>query len=419
MKLVYKMILVFGVVAALAGLECILNCSCNLVAYPVPEPLLLQDNTKPQAKLTLMIYMAADNDLESYALQNLKQMERADFSRMNVLVLLDRSEEYDETNDNWTDTRLFEVTHDSTNGSGITSIRLDCPPLGLSADTTTELDMGNYNNLKTFVEFAKSNYKAEQYALILWGHGTGWRAFAIDDKSNSYISVKELGLALKEQQLSVIGFDTCFGGAFEALYELKDCAQFIIGSPGLTPASGWDYKSLLQELSGGDFSPQETSAAMSHAILAEKTIIQTNELQPLLNNIEAFSKALARTITDEAARRSVLDILLNTKSYCYTQYPSDLFIDLFSMAQAFLNSTDEQLQAAALELSQATASKRIGIYFMPKTGEGTLAVTHPQAYIKNNSDQTQCAFIKQSNWWVPVKNGNSESLLDKLFYCSF
>ena len=36
-------------------------------------------------KLTLMVYMAADNDLESYALQNLKDMEHAGFSGMNIL----------------------------------------------------------------------------------------------------------------------------------------------------------------------------------------------------------------------------------------------------------------------------------------------------------------------------------------------
>ena len=126
MKMVYKMILVFSVIAALAGFECILNCSCNLVAYPVPQRTQMLDNTKIEEpkKLTLLVYMAADNDLERYALQNLKALEQADFYRINVLVLLDRAENYDETNENWTDTRLFEVMHDNTNGNSIVSKRL-------------------------------------------------------------------------------------------------------------------------------------------------------------------------------------------------------------------------------------------------------------------------------------------------------
>ena len=426
--MVYKMILVFGVVALLAGFECIINCSCNLEAYSVTKHSPMLDNTKleEQKELTLLVYMAADNDLESYAIRNLKAMERADFSRMNVLVLFDRSESYDETNDNWTDTRLFEITHDSSNGSSIVSKRINCPPLGLSENSETELDMGNYTVLKTFIEFAKNTYTANSYALILWGHGTGWRfsscssrAVAIDDKSHSYMCVQDLGLALKDESLCVIGFDTCFGSVFENLYELKDCTDFIVASPGLTPAAGWDYKSLLQELSATNFSAQEIAATMEHSTAQKNIITKASDLQDLMLAIEDFSKALAETIIDEQSRRTVLDLLINTKSYCYTQYPSDLFIDVFSMAQAFSGSTNYQLQSGAKLLAQKTSAIQTGLYLIPKTGEGVLSTAHSFDYIKNDANLTQCAFIKNSSWWVPTKNGNSGSLLDKLFYWNF
>ena len=176
MKTVYKEIFIFGLVALLSLFECLINCSCNLVAYPLPQRLLVKDNTKQAKKLTLLVYMAADNDLERHTIKNLKALEQADFDGINILVLLDRSEGYDETNDNWTDTRLFEVSHDSTNGASIVSKRIDCPPLGISKTTNVELDMGNYNVLRSFIDFAKANYSAEKYALIIWGHGTGWRS---------------------------------------------------------------------------------------------------------------------------------------------------------------------------------------------------------------------------------------------------
>ena len=102
-------------------------------------------------RITLMVYMAADNDLESYALMNLKEMEKAASNKVKTLVLLDRSEGFDETDGNWTDTRLLEVLPDSAG-----SLRLDCPALGLSSDFQTELDMSNYTVLKNFVEYAKS-----------------------------------------------------------------------------------------------------------------------------------------------------------------------------------------------------------------------------------------------------------------------
>ena len=55
-----------------------------------------QNEIEEEIKLSLMIYMAADNDLESYALQNLNLMETADYEGINVLVLIDRAEGYDE-----------------------------------------------------------------------------------------------------------------------------------------------------------------------------------------------------------------------------------------------------------------------------------------------------------------------------------
>ena len=148
----------------------------DLTPLPQPEPV--------PSKLTLMVYMAADNDLEAYALSNLKDMEKAVTQGVNVLVLLDRAEGYDETYGNWTDTRLFEVYHDegSGSGSGLKSKRIACPALGLSASENTELDMANPSVLKGFIEFCKGSYAAENYALVIWGHGSGWKAFAIDEE---------------------------------------------------------------------------------------------------------------------------------------------------------------------------------------------------------------------------------------------
>ena len=148
MKTKSKLLFEICLTGAFALIADITFCRCNLVAYPVPERTKIIDNTKieeevveiieepepepePEKELTLLVYMAADNDLESHALRNLKEMEHACFDNMNVLVLLDRCDAYDETNDNWTDTRLFEVLHDDTNGSTIVSKRLDCPPLGI------------------------------------------------------------------------------------------------------------------------------------------------------------------------------------------------------------------------------------------------------------------------------------------------
>ncbi len=404
-----------------------------------PDP--MQEMPEPP-KLTLVVYMAADNDLESYAIQNLKAMEHADFSKMNVLVLLDRSEGFDETNGDWTDTRLFELAHDDTDSNIIVSKRLSCPPLGITNKIETELDMGNPSVLWNLLNFARNNYESEKYALIIWGHGTGWRysagnlsgisssnlrAAAIDDRTGSYMSVHDMGRALRNQGLAVIGFDTCFGGVFENVYELKNHAEYTVASPGITPSGGWDYKTLLEDISDSYFSSKEIADAMAANSLVNITVFNNQKLYSLMNDIEEFSKALASTVKNSSSRNSVYSKLLTVKSYSYTQYPCDMYLDIYSMADVFKSNSDSSLSTAAKKLQKTvnsaaktsnSSNAEIGIHFIPKTSAGTTAVTHSIDYIKDVDNSDQCMFIKESQGWVPTKNGESESLLDKLFYAS-
>ena len=381
-------------------------------------------------KLTLMLYMAADNDLESYAIQNLKAMEHAKFEKVNVLVLLDRSDGYDETNDNWTDTRLFKVQHDKTDGNFIISKRLSCAPLGLSDQTETELDMANPSVLKSFIEFSKSEYPAEKYALIIWGHGTGWRgrAVAVDDRSQTYMSLSDLGNALQDHGLSVIGFDTCFGGVLENLYELKSCAEYTAACPGVTPGSGWDYDELLSSLDISDFSPLSITKLMAESSTAATSVFVNEKLAELFNSFEDFSNALSDTVTDSVSRSSTLNQLVSSKSYSYSQSPCDIYLDVSALADLYSSAGNSTLAASAQSLrntinqsviSKTSSTPGIGVHFIPKATSGALASVHSSDYIKDDSRTDQCSFIKESRWWVPTINGNSGSLLDKLFYTVF
>ncbi len=385
------------------------------------------------AKLTLIVYMAADNDLEQYAIENLKAMEKADFENINVLALIDRAEGYDETNGNWTDTRLFEVLHDDTDSGFLVSKRLDCPPLGLSARLRTELDMGNYNVLKNLIAFAKSQYEAEQYALIIWGHGTGWRysnpvsyrAVGIDEKTDTYMTVCDMGKALKNQDLAVIGFDTCFGGVFENLYELQYSSEYLVASPGVSPSSGWDYKNLLETISQRDVSASDIANLMAENSPVHTTVVNTSRIQNIMNALEDFSEQLSSTIINSTTRNSAFNALFNAKSYSYTQYPCDMYIDIFDMANIYAESEKPSLSEAAEKLKTAisraghTSNSRtveIGLHLIPLKSAHTANYYHSEDYLKDPANMTQGAFIKESQWWVPTKNNDSDSLLDKLFY---
>lgn len=442
---------------------------------PEANPPVIEDEKKP---LTLMVYMAADNDLESYALENLKMLEQGKSGSANVIVLLDRAEGYDQTNGDWTDTRLFEVCRDAGNGSLIVSRRLSSQELGLFYDNNTELDMANPYVLRKFVEFCKGKYEAEKYALIIWGHGTGWRysgdrgknaggsektdlpdislgevkAVAIDDKTGSYMTVAELGKALRGQGLNVIGFDTCFGGVFENVYELKDCAEYTVACPGVIPSEGWNYKRLLEKIqtaseaqvissvasetssSSGEapakveLSSRSIAEAMSESSAVQTTIFINSKLPALMTSFEQFSRALSESIRNQNDRRTVLETLLASRAYRYFQYPCDLYLDFISMSALYKDSAESALQEAAKNLKiqaeeAAYCSEQIppgiGIHFIPLISTHTTATKHSPEYVKNPNITGQGKFIQDSSWWVPTFQGNSDSLLDKLFYASY
>lgn len=403
-----------------------LICSFFLITACSNQIELLTAKSRNEIKpLTLMVYMAADNDLEPHALANLKAMERAVTDNINILVLLDRSELYDETEGNWTDTRLFEVLHDDEGGSVIKSRRLSCSKLGLSAATATELDMASPQVLKSFIEFGKTSYPAEEYALIIWGHGSGWKAFAIDDRTDSYMSVRELGQVLRKQSLSVIGFDTCFGGVLENLYELKDCADFTVASPGVTPGSGWDYTFLLEKLSLQACSSENIARAMCESSACETTAFINEKIKDVFFSFESMVKALSDTVTDSQSQHEMFDILVNSKSFRYTHNPCDVYLDVCSMAEELSEAADLETSSCAAALKKAINDavlcnngqhSGIGVYLISTSESGAMASTHPLDYIKDESRNDQQAFIKESEWWAPTKERKSGSLLDKIFY---
>ena len=383
--------------------------------------------TSKEKDLTLMIYMAADNDLEKYALANLKAMERASYEGINVIVLLDRAEGYDETEGNWTDTRLFEVVHDSSIDNAIKSKQINCPQLGLSVSEQTELDMANPSVLRNFIDFCKASYKAKKYALIIWGHGAGWRGATVDDRSDTYMSLQQLGQALDEQNLCVIGFDTCFGGVLENIYELKDSSDYIVACPGLTPGGGWNYSKLLESIQADKMTTQELAIYMAKSSSGITSVYESQKINDFFISFEEFSQQLAKKIIDSSSQRDILNNLSNCKSYFYSQNPCDIYIDINSMAELYVSDSDSEMVHAAQNLEKqinklcvfCDIGGAVGIHFIPKTASGAMAAVHGIEYVKNNNNTSECTFVKESQWWVPTKNGDSGSLLDKLFYTSF
>ncbi len=115
-----------------------------------------------------------------------------------------------------------------------------------------------------FVEVLERTMKlcpAEEYALVLWGHASGWnfeqdtrRAYGIDNGNTSVYSNDGLWLNLPDmrscfEKLGVkwkfIFADCCNMMGAEVAYELRNHADYLIGSPAEIPGYGAPYDKIL------------------------------------------------------------------------------------------------------------------------------------------------------------------------------
>lgn len=196
---------------------------------------------------TLMVFMAADNNLEPYSIDNLNQLENAPPSdSINILVQIDRSPGYDSSGGDWSDTRRYEVTPDNYGDIDINSkIVLE---MG-------ETNTGDPRTLADFVTWGIQTYPAKHYGLVVWDHGGAWTSLANDDTDEDALSLTEIEQALKQitqdtgvSKLDLIGFDACLMSSYEVYSAIAPYGRYAVASEELVPGDGWDYEYPLFDL---------------------------------------------------------------------------------------------------------------------------------------------------------------------------
>ncbi|HAV43532.1 TPA: hypothetical protein DCX15_05905 [bacterium] len=227
---------------------------------------------------TFMVYIGSDNNLEDAGIDDLNEMEMVGSSdKVNIIVQFDRIPGYDSSNGNWTTTRRYHVTKD--NNPNIINSQL-IADLG-------ELNMADPATLRDFALWGIQNYPAENYALVLWNHGNGWReamerlkaqgvenperAICWDDTSGyDCLYMKEVKTALSQivsqagTKIHLVGFDACLMGMIEVAYEIKDHALVAVGAEDVEPWDGWPYDTILADLVK---SPNMTPAQLGEVIV--------------------------------------------------------------------------------------------------------------------------------------------------------
>ncbi len=226
------------------------------------------------AQWTWLVYMAGDNNLEGAGREDLKEMQQVGSTdQVNVIVQFDTEQNK---------TTRYRVE------KGRLTVLQEMPGV----------DCGAPKVLTDFIQWGIQQYPAQHYLIDVWNHGGGWenlppgfdynsiraaqpkrannlkrvkrslfrttvhkiaklpeeeRAIAIDCGSHDYLDNQELHAAIFEalpdgKKIDILGCDACLMNMLEIGYEMKDTANYMVGSEETEPGAGWPYANILQAL---------------------------------------------------------------------------------------------------------------------------------------------------------------------------
>ena len=337
----------------------------------------------PRKDYTVMLFMNGKNNLGAMMARKLAELETLG-SSANVNFVMEIGLEklkpvcnassttcnYPYRAD-WEGVRRYYVLKDS---SGSYSSRIDS---SYRLPDPSNQDMGDYRSLVAFANWAKANFPARKYILVIGNHGGAWvdkqkkpkegsaKGVSYDDLTGNYITTPEIGAALREiGGADVLIFDDCLMQAAEVSAEVGTSAKYILGSeeisytnhfkpallfaplkadPAMTPATfvyGY-YRSVAAYLPAlwnstgkypGTFSVLDTS--------------QTAAFHALVRRYAAASRELMR---EKPAARAAFRSAMNGVLRYHYKYCADLY-DFVGLAQAALAASEPPLGDAAAEV---------------------------------------------------------------------
>lgn len=253
-----KLLLRISILLALATqLAC-----CNDKPAPEPEP-------ETRNAKTIIAYFYGTS-LSYYFSTNLQMMEKAvtegALGNNSRLIL------YHQKSTNIAEVR--EIRYDAESGKAVVDV-IDTFSL------EEPLNASSYGeNMKMLMDYAP----ADDYSVIFLGHSTAWlpkntdspvlRAYGMQSEfvpsfekmpgaaitrhigeRNVNLDIEELaeGLASTGVKFNCLYFDVCFMASLEAVYELRNIADYVIASPCEIMGAGSPYDTILKPLFNDDY----------------------------------------------------------------------------------------------------------------------------------------------------------------------
>jgi hypothetical protein len=239
--------------------------------------------------------------------------------------------------------------------------------------TVGKVNTGDPKRLTEFIKWGVQTYPADHYVLVLWNHGQGWddtdiyaderrrrlrrlasgrirhaffhtpvrrmltsatrnvqaRAILLDDDAKDFLDNLEMKKVLADtkkllkRKLDVLGMDACLMGMAEVGYQIRENAEFIVGSEQTEPLEGWPYSTILAELAKNPaMAPRDLSALVVDKYLASykrdsvtQSACDLSKAELLATAVADLARTLQANLHDAGTRQGILAARAQVQSY--------------------------------------------------------------------------------------------------------
>jgi|GEM_PF-1212641 len=254
------------------------------------------------------------------------------------------------------------------------------------------IDMAQPSSLSDFINFAHENYPAQNYRLLLWDHGSGWRGYGTDEISKQSFSLSRLAQALQDARaktnihFDLIGFDACLMATVEAAAALAPYADYLLASEELEPGPGWNWTVVVDNASADTrtFGTQVIDAyvAKQKSIkeYATLSLIDLTKISTVMTALGNWAGDLQSLISSPAnwadvawARLTALSYPVGENAKYYDEVDLGQLVCTFSASAIAADSSNALLQAVSKAIVYQNAtddykdSTGLTIYFPSKS----------------------------------------------------
>jgi len=269
------------------------------------------DDVPVDSTKTVLVYMAARNDLANAAEADLKEIKEG--SKLigegdQLLVFVRRNVKGEVP---W----LARVK----NGELIDSLSLR--DLGITSMDGL-MRASDPGVMEDVMHYVFSHYPSTDgnYGLVLWGHCTGWviedevsetsrRAYGVDNgytdpemRDERWVNITTMtGILKRMPHMKFIMADCCNFMCLESLYELRDVCDYIIGSAAEIPNNGAPYDKIVPDMFSDDEAFYSSIVEKYYTSVWEMlplAVVKTSEMENLADATRLALQAVKANIGD-------------------------------------------------------------------------------------------------------------------------